>query len=553
MKSLVKDDHGDAGRRLRWTLLLAATGGCMNVSYYEPPEPAVQSAPIHTTTAEPPKVASKNQAAPPTKTVAAKPPIDPAAAKPAECATYPIDLPTALRLGDANNLDIALARNRFAAAYQDQRATGLLWLPDLQVGSQYLYHDGMIQRAIGEVFDTRRNSLFVGGGPVLRVDVAHALYTPLVARQVTSARAAGASAVTNRSLLQIAEGYLDLLDSHVRLAIAHETRDNAGRLAQLTQSFARTGVGLPSDAARAQTELQTREQDIVAAQERTVVQSAELARLVRLDARVQLDPVESTMAVVHLLPPGESADSLIDFALRTRPELAEERSLVQAAVARVRQARVGPLVPTVQLGYQHGGFGGGYSGDPNGFFGTWGGREDFSAALVWELKNLGLGDVARTRRREIDADAARIHLAQVVDRVVQEVVSAQAMVASRGTQVEIARKAVEAAMESLELNENRIRGGNGLPIELLQSIQALDRARLNYLQAVTGFNKAQFRLYVAVGTSPLAASELPEAGDCSSRRSGPVSSRTPAYEASKRIALQDQRPASGTRQLQIEN
>jgi len=491
--------------------MIAAVGGCINVSYFDPPpETAPRQAPTHSSPAQQSNVAASKPIEAHTKAVAAKPPIDPAAAKPGESATSPIDLPTALRLGDANNLDIALARNRFAAAYQDQRAARLLWLPDLQIGSQYLYHDGMIQRAVGEVFDTRRNSLFVGGGPVLRVDVADALYTPLVARQVTSARAAGASAVTNRSLLQIAEAYLELLDGHVRLAIATETRDNAGRLAQLTESFARTGVGLPSDAARAQTELQTREQDIVAAQERAVRQSAELARLVRLDARTPLDPVETTMAVVQLMPPGDGPDSLVDLALRSRPELAEERSLVQAAVARVRQAKVGPLVPTVQLGYQAGGFGGGFSGDPNGFFGAWGGREDFSAALVWELKNLGLGDVARTRRREIDADAARIRLAQVVDRVVQEVVTAQAMVSSSGKQVDIARKAVESAIESLGLNENRIRGGNGLPIELLQSIQALDRARLNYLQAVTSFNKAQFRLYVAVGTSPLAAADSSE-------------------------------------------
>jgi outer membrane protein TolC len=225
---------------------------------------------------------------------------------------------------------------------------------------------------------------------------------------------------------------------------------------------------------------------------------------------VQLDPVEQTMLPVHLLPPEGPPDAPVDLALRSRPEIAENRSLVQAAVSRVRQSRVSPFVPTVQAGYQAGNFTGGYTGDPAGFFGTSGGREDFSAALVWELKNLGLGDIARTRRREIDADAARIRLAQTVDRIVTEVVSAQAEVASRERQIDIARNSVETAIESLQLNENRIRGGNGLPIELLQSIQALDRARLNYLQAITSFNKAQFRLYVAVGTSPLAASEAPE-------------------------------------------
>ena len=100
-------------------------------------------------------------------------------------------------------------------------------------------------------------------------------------------------------------------------------------------------------------------------------------------------------------------------------------------------------------------------------------------------------------------------LTQQIERVVKEVVNAKKISEVRDRRIGFARTAVESAIDSLELNENRIRGGNGLPIELLQSIQALSKARMNYLDAVTSFNKSQFQLFAAVGTSPLAAVESP--------------------------------------------
>jgi hypothetical protein len=45
----------------------------------------------------------------------------------------------------------------------------------------------------------------------------------------------------------------------------------------------------------------------------------------------------------------------------------------------------------------------------------------------------------------------------------------------------------------------RIRAGEGLPIEVLQSIHALDQARREYLRAVVDHNEAQFRLHRALG------------------------------------------------------
>jgi hypothetical protein len=41
-----------------------------------------------------------------------------------------------------------------------------------------------------------------------------------------------------------------------------------------------------------------------------------------------------------------------------------------------------------------------------------------------------------------------------------------------------------------------------LPIEVLDSLRLLARARLEYLRVILGYNRAQFELYVALGQPP---------------------------------------------------
>jgi len=43
----------------------------------------------------------------------------------------------------------------------------LLWLPNLDMGTTYLRHDGNIQNAAGIVFRTSKSSLAFFGGPTL--------------------------------------------------------------------------------------------------------------------------------------------------------------------------------------------------------------------------------------------------------------------------------------------------------------------------------------------------------------------------------------------------
>jgi outer membrane protein TolC len=103
-----------------------------------------------------------------------------------------------------------------------------------------------------------------------------------------------------------------------------------------------------------------------------------------------------------------------------------------------------------------------------------------------------------------------LRLLKVENQVAAEVVASYKARLAAARRTKQAAPAVAEALESLSLNLVNIRRGAGLqgatrPIEVLQPIQALAQARLDYLDAVLAYDRAQFRLYRAVGQLPMPA------------------------------------------------
>jgi outer membrane protein TolC len=424
---------------------------------------------------------------------------------------YPIDLVTALRLAGAGNLQIALAAERVSQAQARLQGANAQWLPSLIGGAGYTWHDGQIQDTRGDVIDVRRNSLFVGGGPTLGtigvagegtqprmtvgLSLSDALFAPLVERQSVRGTNAALATAFNDTLLQVALAYLDLLQAQAQVAIAREAAANAEELDKLVDSRVRAGATLQADGLRARAELAERRRLLVQAEEGVRIASTELARLLRLDPAVTLAPAEDQPLAVTLVDTDTPLPPLIEQALLERPELAEQQALVGATRARLRQEQWRPLIPSVQLGFGAGGFGGG-SGLAVRDFGD---RADFDAMVVWELRNLGFGNYALSRERASVHQQAALSAAQAAEGIAAEVARAYFQARQHHVQIDAARAQVKAAAEALPLNFKGIRGGELRAIEAQQAIQTLAYARTQYLAAVTGYNRAQHALLRAIG------------------------------------------------------
>ncbi|SVE11156.1 uncharacterized protein METZ01_LOCUS464010 [marine metagenome] len=85
--------------------------------------------------------------------------------------------------------------------------------------------------------------------------------------------------------------------------------------------------------------------------------------------------------------------------------------------------------------------------------------------------------------------------------IIAEVKQAYVEVTSRQRPIDIAEDAVKSAQSSFALNHSRTFERRGLPIETLQAIQSLAKARQFYVDTVTAYNQAQYRLYTSLGQS----------------------------------------------------
>ncbi len=401
-----------------------------------------------------------------------------------------------------------MPRSEFREAWARQEAAAVLWLPSLQAGVNYYKHEGALQAVEGPVSNISRGGLYTGFGaraigaanPAIpglfaRFALNDAIHQPEITAWQTNARCHASAATRNQVLLDTAVAYLRLLEAHQAKAIARETLANAENLAKLTKSFADAGQGSRADADRAATELTLRQNAVEQTEERVQVASAQLAQQLSIDPTLAIFPTEPALIPLDLISGERTPRELVSLGLKNRPELAESTALVQAATKELERVRQAPLLPSLLLGMSYGGFGGGVGGT----IANYADRFDFEAAAYWQVRNLGFGEKSARDEAQSQHHQAQIQQVRRLDQVAREVAQAQSQVQARQRQIAIAQRGIETARDSYRRNLERIQDGQGLPIEVLQSIQALDGARREYLRTVVDYNEAQFRLQWAIG------------------------------------------------------
>lgn len=475
--------------------------------------------------------------------------------------THAIDLATALKLADADNTKIALAREKISQAEARLALTKTLMLPDIRAGASYHRHNGPIQETNGNVLDVDRSSSYaglgagaVGAGDVqiaglgLNVDLGEAFYAPLAALQGSEVARSKSEAVRNQIHFEVAAAWYELLRARGALQIAGEAFDNATALADTTRSFEETGQGLKSDRERAAVEALVRQRDIEIARENLEIRSIKLAWLLRLDPASRMIPVGNAEARTDWVDVSRGIGSLTEQALADRPELAGSDAEIAATLQELNQRKYSPLIPKVSIGASTGGFGGDSDFSP----GMDGNRTDVSALVFWQLNGLGLGYRAQVQERESLHRQARISRDDVEIAVAAEVAGALAGIRHRGSRIAIGREAVQRALSSYDLNRSRVFENQGLPIEVLQASQSLVTARTIYLNSVIDYNLSQFQLYAALGQpvaeiadndqEPIAEAQRPDPERAAVPEEPSAKSTAPAKSARKPAGNRFKRP-----------
>lgn len=441
----------------------------------------------------------------------------------------PIDLGSALALAGAENPELLLARQRVLEATALRQLAAAQILPNLNFGTNYNAHNGALQQSNGNILKVDRDSLYLGLGagavgsgtlniPGLNynVNIGVGWFGFLSARQRVTTASALSDAVRNDVLLRVCLAYTDLLRADGRRAIAAKNRDEGAELARLTGIYAKSGEGRKADADRALVELRRRDAELTQAEADTLAASARLCQLLNLDPSTRLKPIDGWVVPAALVPDPVPLSELLAIALLQRPELMARRSDVRQMLYELSLAKVLPFSPNVILGLSAGGFGGGSNlvSTPPGVlsqngqlvtgprFSSLDGRNDFDVAVFWTFRNLGIGNIALVRAADSRVAQSRLRELETLNLVRSQVAEAHARVSARFLQIDAAEQAVKASSDAFSEDLARIKGGKGLPLEVIDSMRLLARSRYEYLDTIIDYNRAQFQLWVWLGKPP---------------------------------------------------
>jgi hypothetical protein len=243
------------------------------------------------------------------------------------------------------------------------------------------------------------------------------------------------------------------------------------------------------------------------------VASASLGAVLRLDDVALLSPMELPHLVVELVDMDQTVEALRGMARGMRPELGAQAAGVEASAARLKQEKARPFIPSILLrgAATHPGgtlAGGVFGGGINGEMGDFGGRNSIDLQILWEMKNLGAGNVALIRERRAQREVAEQELVKTRYQVDAEVLQARSRglrSRARYLQAELGLREARASADKNLQGVGQLRRNGEMvslmfrPQEAVQSLQALSNAYNDFYLAVAERNRAQFQMYRALG------------------------------------------------------
>ncbi|MCC6415983.1 MAG: TolC family protein [Opitutaceae bacterium] len=408
-----------------------------------------------------------------------------------------IDLPTALKLVGAENLDVEIAREHLNAARAMGDAARARFFPWIAPSIVVRRHEENVQDAGGRILDADKQSLSAGIALNAQIDLGETYYQNLIAKQGVRSSEALLAGRRREATFRAAQGYFDLVRARAGVIATGEAARIIGRHAEQIAITAEAGITFKGDAARVRAARERAELELLRARTEQRIAGVRLAGILRLDPSVELTPVDADLVPLADLVATDDLGGLISHALAKRPEVDEMAARLQAARLGRRAAMQGPMLPTVGAQAWIGGLGGGPSGstltrdfDLSG---------DLSFGVSWRVGPGGLLD--RNRQREMKARERQTELEgeKMHELIRRQVVEQHARLRALGEQMEFAKKALEAADQTARLSRERRELGISAALEDLQAEDELTRARRDFLVMIADYNLAQYALWFVVG------------------------------------------------------
>jgi outer membrane protein TolC len=287
-------------------------------------------------------------------------------------------------------------------------------------------------------------------------------------------------------VLAVGNAYLQAIATASRIETTEAQVTNAQALYDKAVDQQRAGLNPAIDTLRAQVELQTRQQQLIAARNDFAKQKLSLARIIGLPPGQEF--VLTEKAPYQALTP-LPLEVYLQRAYTSRSDYQAAQAQVRAAELSRRAASAGHY-PTLGFDANYGDIG----VTPGQSNGTW----QVNGGL-----NIPIFAGGKTHSDVLEADAqlkqARSQLGDLRGRIDYEVRSALLDLNSAADQVEVARSSVELAEEALTQSRDRFTAGVTDNLEVVQAQESVASAHERYIQSLYAHNLAKVELARAIG------------------------------------------------------
>jgi outer membrane protein TolC len=287
-------------------------------------------------------------------------------------------------------------------------------------------------------------------------------------------------------VLAVGNAYLLTIASAARIETTDAQVKNAQALYNKAIDQQKAGLSPAIDTLRSQVELQTRQQQLIAAHNDFAKQKLSLARVIGLPPGQEFLLTEK--APYQALTP-LPREIYLERAYASRSDYQAAQAQVRAAELSRRAATAGHY-PSLDFSANYGDIG----ATPDHSNGTW----QVNGGL-----NVPIFAGGKTHSDVLEAEAqlkqARSQLADLRGRIDYEVRASLLDLNSAADQVGVARSTVELAEQTLTQSEDRFTAGVADNLEVVQAQESVASAQESYIQSLYAHNLAKIELARAIG------------------------------------------------------
>jgi outer membrane protein TolC len=287
-------------------------------------------------------------------------------------------------------------------------------------------------------------------------------------------------------VLAVGNAYLMAIATSARIETTDAQVKNAQALYDKAVDQQRAGLNPAIDTLRSQVELQTRQQQLIAARNDFDKQKLSLARVIGLPLGQQF--VLTEKAPYQALTP-LPIETYLQRAYASRSDYQAAQAQMRAAELSRRAATAGHY-PSLDFNANYGDIG----ATPSQSNGTW----QVNGGL-----NIPIFAGGKVHSDVLEADAqlkeARSQLNDLRGRIDYEVRASLLDLTSAAEQVEVARSSVDLAEQTLAQSEDRFTAGVADNLEVVQAQESVASAHESYIESLYAHNLAKIELARAIG------------------------------------------------------